>query len=82
MAEVDLRLLRYFVAVAEERSFTRAADRLAMTQGALSRAIRTLEAVVGAPLLMRPAAGRRPDRRSPGAAGAGARGDRGRGAHP
>lgn len=53
MAEVDLRLLRYFVAVAEERSFTRAAGRLPMTQGALSRAVRALEAVVGAPLLVR-----------------------------
>lgn len=53
MAEVDLRLLRYFVAVAEERSFTRAAERLLMTQGALSRAIRSLESVVGTALLVR-----------------------------
>ncbi|WP_064745171.1 LysR family transcriptional regulator [Pseudonocardia acaciae] len=53
MADVDLRLLRYFVAVAEERNFTRAAERLVMTQGALSRAIRSLEAFVGTPLLVR-----------------------------
>ncbi|WP_064745351.1 LysR family transcriptional regulator [Pseudonocardia acaciae] len=53
MADVDLRLLRYFVAVAEERNFTRAAERLLMTQGALSRAVRSLEAVVGTPLLVR-----------------------------
>lgn len=53
MAEVDLRLLRYFVAVAEERNFTRAAERLTMTQPALSRAVRVLEAAVGAPLLER-----------------------------
>jgi DNA-binding transcriptional LysR family regulator len=51
--EFDLRQLRYFVAVAEERNFTRAAERLLMTQPALSRAIRSLETVVGAPLLVR-----------------------------
>lgn len=53
MAEVDLRLLRYFVAVAEERNFTRAAERLMMTQPALSRAVRALESAVGAPLFER-----------------------------
>jgi DNA-binding transcriptional LysR family regulator len=52
-AEVDLRLLRYFVAVAEERSFTRAAERLVMTQPALSRAVRVLESLIGEPLLVR-----------------------------
>jgi DNA-binding transcriptional LysR family regulator len=53
VAEVDLRVLRYFVAVAEERSFTRAAERLMMTQPALSRAVRALERAVGVPLLER-----------------------------
>lgn len=53
MGEVDLRQLRYFVAVAEERNFTRAADRLLMTQPALSRAIRALENAVGTQLLVR-----------------------------
>lgn len=53
MGDVDLRLLRYFVAVAEERNFTRAAERLMMTQPALSRAVRALEATVGVPLLVR-----------------------------
>lgn len=53
MSEVDLRELRYFVAVGEERNFTRAAQRLWMTQPALSRAIRRLETVVGTPLLVR-----------------------------
>ncbi|MBO0851174.1 MAG: LysR family transcriptional regulator [Pseudonocardia sp.] len=53
MSDVDLRLLRYFVAVAEERNFTRAARRLMMTQPALSRAVRALEATVGVPLLVR-----------------------------
>lgn len=53
MAEVELRALRYFVAVAEERNFTRAAERLMMTQPALSRAVRALETAVGVPLLVR-----------------------------
>jgi len=53
MTEVELRQLRYFVAVAEERNFTKAAQRLWMTQPALSRAIRRLETVIGAPLLVR-----------------------------
>ena len=51
--EVTLRQLRYFMAVAEELSFTRAARRLHLSQPALSVQIRHLERDVGAELLAR-----------------------------
>ena len=51
--EVELRHLRAFVAVAASNSFTRAADRLFITQPALTRTIRQLESLVGAALIDR-----------------------------
>lgn len=53
MNPVESRRLRYFVAVAQELSFVRAADRLHLAPPALSRAISELEAHLGVRLFAR-----------------------------
>lgn len=50
---MELRHLRYFVAVAQALNFTRAAEKLHTSQPSLSSQIRDLENCVGVPLLVR-----------------------------
>ena len=55
--QLDLRPLRYFVCVAEEKSLTKAAERLHVAQPALSRQMQKLEAALATELFIRSARG-------------------------
>jgi DNA-binding transcriptional LysR family regulator len=55
--DVDTRLLRYFAAVAAEGNLTRAAERLFVSQPALTKQVRQLERQLGVPLFTRSRAG-------------------------
>src|SRR5205823_8980517 len=55
--DVDTRLLRYFAAVAAEGSLSRAAQRLFVSQPALTKQIRQLESQLGVRLFIRSRAG-------------------------
>src|SRR6202008_2416367 len=50
---IELRHLRYFVALADAGTFTRAAEQMFIAQPTLSQQIRRLEEMVGTPLLQR-----------------------------
>lgn len=57
LRSIDLNLLTVFEAVYEDRNFTRAAERLGVTQPALSNAIKRLRDQIGDPLFVRAAGG-------------------------
>jgi len=57
--QINLHLLRIFFEVAQERSFSKAATKLFISQPAVSKAVRELERQLGLPLLERPVKGTR-----------------------
>ena len=61
-----LRQMRYFVAVADCRSFTEAAEQCYISQSAISQQIQALEQELGVALLCRQGRNRRRNRQHPG----------------
>ena len=59
VTQIDLRQLQALIAVVDEGSFGRAADRLGFTQSAISQQIAGLERAIGLPVLDRPGGPRR-----------------------
>lgn len=58
--DIELRLLRSFVAIHEAGSVSRAAERMACTQAAMSMRLKMIEAEIGTPLFLRHPGGLRP----------------------
>lgn len=58
--DIELRLLRSFVAIHETGSVSRAAERMACTQAAMSMRLKLIEAEIGAPLFLRRPGGLQP----------------------
>ena len=50
---MELRVLRYFITIAEEGSISKAAEKLMITQPSLSRQLKDLEQELGEPLFIR-----------------------------
>ena len=50
---MELRVLRYFITIAEEGSISKAAEKLMITQPTLSRQLKELEQELGEPLFIR-----------------------------
>lgn len=64
MISIDLNLLRVFDALYEARSVTRAAERLSLTQSAISHALGRLRQTIGDPLFVRHSGGLQPTARA------------------
>jgi DNA-binding transcriptional LysR family regulator len=64
LAQFDLNLLRIFDALSEERSATRAGERLGLSQSAISHALSRLRQIFDDPLFIRGASGMRPTPRA------------------
>ncbi|MDH2344201.1 LysR family transcriptional regulator [Bradyrhizobium sp. SSUT77] len=59
-AEIDLRRLRYFLAVCEHGGFSRASNSIGIAQPSVTRQIKLLEKEIGLPLINRKARGAEP----------------------